>query len=354
MALSQTYLGNVEFTSQNALNSWSSSWKSVSGNIYITSLVDNVITNLSPLQNLESVGGSIIISENHNLTTLNGLDKLTTVGGIELSFNSTLTNINSLNKLTLVNGSVNVNGNQNLSSLNALNNSLSITGDLTIKNNPKLSQCSATAVCNFLNNHSVFSYLNVSNNSGSCYNESLLNTACNGSLPVVLDHFQVIGEGPTALLRWATSQESNVRSFDIESSKNGHEWHYSGTVKALGESTTLFQYMFVDSSPGEGNRYYRLKMMDMDGSFAYSRVRFIRFSEPDISFFPNPVADRLSIRGAGSFKLMEAFDSQGRSVLTLKGNPSKGIPVANWKKGFYMIKVVGQDGSVKNYRIVKN
>jgi hypothetical protein len=354
IAYGQTYLGNVEFTSQNALNSWSSSWKSVSGNVYITSLVDNVISNLSPLQNLESVGGSIIISENHTLTTLNGLDKLTTVGGIEISFNSTLTNINSLNKLTIVNGSVNVIGNQNLTSLNALNNSLSISGDLTIKNNPKLSQCSATAVCNFLNSHSPFSYLNVSNNSGSCFNETFLNTACNGSLPVVLSNFDVSTEGPTALLRWATSQESNVRSFEIESSENGDEWHHNGTVQALGESTALLQYMFIDPLAREGNHYYRLKMVDLDGSFAYSRVRFIRFSGPDISFFPNPVADRLYARGIVAFKSIEAFDPQGRPLLSLTENPSKGIPVGSWKKGFYLIRIVQQDGSVTKYRIAKN
>lgn len=350
----QTYLGNVEFTSQNALNSWSSSWKSVSGNVYITSLVDNVITSLSPLQNLESVSGSVIISENHSLTTLAGLDKLKTVGGLEISFNSTLTNINAIQMLTTVSGSVNFQGNQNLTTLNALNNALSITGDLTIKNNPKLSQCNVNAVCQFLNNHSSFNYLNVSNNAGSCFNEVSLNTGCNGALPVVLANFEVSVEGATALLRWATSQETNVRDFEIESSKDGAEWHYGGTVKATGESTTLLQYMFIDSSPEEGNHYYRLKMNDLDGSFAYSRVRSVRFNESDISLYPNPVADRLYFQDFSTFRLLEVFDSQGRPVLTLTQNPANGIPVANWKKGFYTIRAVGQDGAVKNYRIVKN
>ncbi|WAC12818.1 T9SS type A sorting domain-containing protein [Dyadobacter pollutisoli] len=350
----QTYLGNVEFTSQNALNSWSSSWKSVSGNVYITSLVDNVITSLSPLQNLESVTGSVIISENHSLTTLAGLDKLKTVGGLEISFNSTLTNINAIQMLTTVNGSVNILGNQNLTTLNALNNALSITGDLTIKNNPKLSQCNVNAICEFLNNHSSFTYLNVSNNAGSCFNEASLNTGCNGALPVVLANFEVIVEGATALLRWATSQETNIRDFEIESSNDGTQWHCDGTVKANGESTALLQYMFIDSSPGEGNHYYRLKMNDLDGSFAYSRVRSIHLGKSGISLYPNPVADRLYIRGAGTFNLLQVFDSQGRSVLTMRENPARGIPVATWKKGFYMIKIVGQKGSSKNFRIIKN
>jgi len=75
-------------------------------------------------------------------------------------------------------------------------------------------------------------------------------------------------------LEWATGQETNLKTFVVERSSDGQSFMAVGQVSARGSYS---QYEFTDSSPLDADRdvtfFYRLKLVDRDGSFRYSEVR---------------------------------------------------------------------------------
>jgi hypothetical protein len=75
-------------------------------------------------------------------------------------------------------------------------------------------------------------------------------------------------------LEWATGLETNLKTFVVERSSDGQSYVVVGQVPARGSYS---QYEFTDSSPLDADRgvtfFYRLKLVDRDGTFRYSEVR---------------------------------------------------------------------------------
>jgi len=174
-------------------------------------------------------------------------------------------------------------------------------------------------------------------------------------LPVTLTSFTLAQEGQTTLLNWATTSETNSDRFEIERSQNGRQWGQIGTKKSNGDSKSVKTYSFVDSEPLNGENLYRLKMVDRDGTFAYSRIESITFGGLSASFYPNPVAEKLIIR-TSDFSLIKSiaiYDANGRTVYQSTAVSGKEINVQSLPSGLYLIKMVNTNGTVITSKIVK-
>ena len=116
-------------------------------------------------------------------------------------------------------------------------------------------------------------------------------------LPIELRSFKVTKLDRSVNLDWITSSETNASHFEIERSQDLSNWTQLGIVSAIGESTTLQEYDFLDDKLPLNARnnhkifYYRLNMVDNDGKSDYSDVRSVRFDldgEADFLVYPNP------------------------------------------------------------------
>jgi hypothetical protein len=116
-------------------------------------------------------------------------------------------------------------------------------------------------------------------------------------LPVKLSDFSAKAAGNSSLLKWTTETESNSSHFIIERSVDNSSFTEIGTINAKNNTVTATNYSFTDSKPASGINYYRLKMVDMDGSFEISKVVEVRFnsSSASSSLFPNPCSNSLTI-----------------------------------------------------------
>lgn len=117
-------------------------------------------------------------------------------------------------------------------------------------------------------------------------------------LPVRLTSFQVdAGEGAN-IVKWTTSSEVDFSHFEIEHSGNAKEWSVLGSIVPEGSRTTKSTYQFRHIGPVPGDHYYRLKMVDADGSFEFSKIRNIHL-DPDLflTIYPNPVTAGFSLNG---------------------------------------------------------
>ena len=91
-------------------------------------------------------------------------------------------------------------------------------------------------------------------------------------LPVQFISFTATNKGANNLLNWSISSQQNVQEYDIERSANGSSFYKIGIVQATSKNLSMQTYSYSDVSPIQGINYYRLKEVDLDGSFTYSKV----------------------------------------------------------------------------------
>lgn len=144
-------------------------------------------------------------------------------------------------------------------------------------------------------------------------------------LPVELFSFTGIKSGKSVNLDWSTSSEINHSHFVIERSADQVSYTAIGKVKSAGNSNRLNAYAFIDAEAAaiaQPALYYRLKMVDMDGSYTYSNVVVINFNnkvEPIHAILPNPFENNLNITvdmsNITSAAQVKVIDLEGRVVV---------------------------------------
>jgi hypothetical protein len=126
------------------------------------------------------------------------------------------------------------------------------------------------------------------------YYEGIWITKNRGNTPVELSTFSAIPLGDKVVLQWTTVTETNNMGFEIERKFKDGSWEKIGSVKGNGTVTQKVHYSFDDHTvPGEGIYNYRLKQIDYNGAFEYSKEVEVIFGEvpEDYSIqqnYPNP------------------------------------------------------------------
>ena len=190
----------------------------------------------------------------------------------------------------------------------------------------------------------------------ACTNPIVYQYACNIPLPVKLESFDVTNSESGVLLNWATTSETNSDRFEIEHSIDATNWYGIGSVKAAGESKLSNKYSFTDASPVNGLNYYRLKMVDQDGSFAYSRIKSIRTSTGNgVTVYPNPVTESITLGTVdiSTIGSVEIFDAKGVVVMKTAKPASNKINVEKLGAGIYVMKITRTSGVSESQKIVK-
>lgn len=172
----------------------------------------------------------------------------------------------------------------------------------------------------------------------------LNNGGVNGNqpLPVGLVSFDAIKQSSKVLLQWVTENEINADTYVVERSADGINYVSIGNVIAHNNTGTN-NYDMNDLQPLQGINYYRLKMIDRDGSFRYSPVRKINFNSAldDITIYPNPVrSSRIFIASSGNCHKAVLYDAAGKIIktFTLQGRNNT-LELPGIAKGIYQLKV---------------
>jgi hypothetical protein len=95
-------------------------------------------------------------------------------------------------------------------------------------------------------------------------------------------------------LQWQTADEVNTQQFELESNNNGAGFTTIATIKAAGGGNNSYSYQ--DKTAYSSKVFYRLKMMDLDGRFTYSKVIWINSRQTGgVSLYPNPARALVNI-----------------------------------------------------------
>jgi hypothetical protein len=147
-------------------------------------------------------------------------------------------------------------------------------------------------------------------------------------VPVELSNFSVSINRNNVELTWETSSESNNYGFIIErrriNSNSDSKWMEIGFVQGKGTSTEINKYRFVESPTLNGVYNYRLKQVDFNGLFEYSKEVEVNVMVIEdfalMQNYPNPFNPSTVIKyqvAEGSHTILKVYDVLGREVTTL-------------------------------------
>jgi len=119
-------------------------------------------------------------------------------------------------------------------------------------------------------------------------------------LPVELTQFNGRPNGCLVDLQWYTESEENFSHFELQRSNNGRDFEKLTNIQGKGGTGILFNYTYLDKGAQEEN-YYRLKMIDLDGTSDLSKVISVKtecHNKEKFILYPNP-----GVVGYGSLNL---------------------------------------------------
>jgi hypothetical protein len=193
----------------------------------------------------------------------------------------------------------------------------------------------------------------VCNADGVCTNATLyISVFDDSALPVKLASFTVTAEGSVSNLSWSTSEEVNTSHFEVERSAEGKNWAKIGSVAASVNSTTLSRYSFADPTPLVGVNYYRLRMVDKDGTFANSEIRSVKFERlAGVRLYPNPVVDQFKIASDVAIKEVTLYSVTGKALI--KSGRKTEFDLSHLPTGIYTLSITHTNGQVTSHKILK-
>ncbi|MEI7587510.1 autotransporter-associated beta strand repeat-containing protein, partial [Runella sp.] len=176
-------------------------------------------------------------------------------------------------------------------------------------------------------------------------------------LPVELATFSGRANGSLVNLDWATATEKNNAYFSIERSKDGVDFQAIGKVNGAGNSTESRNYRFTDTKPEAGLNFYRLKQLDFDAQFSYSKVVSVMVGKTgNVSLSPVPAQDQLQVNletafsNDGTWQLLDYAGRLLQSGTIAAEAYNFTIDVAKLSQGAYILRLIdGQTVVTKQF-----
>ena len=169
------------------------------------------------------------------------------------------------------------------------------------------------------------------------------------------------------VLTWQTANETNFSHFEIQRSSpltpggGITNQKFENISEKKSDESKIYEY--IDRTPPLGaGGLYRLKMIDLDGKYSYSKIIFVK-NETEFSFtiYPNPVIENLNIlaniKEAGNYqiKIMDeiGYVKSSQNSFLNTGQNQISISTNSWQKGLYFAVIQGDMGFNKVLKFLK-
>lgn len=164
------------------------------------------------------------------------------------------------------------------------------------------------------------------------------------TLPARLSPLTVVNLPVGNQIQWTSFSETNTAWYQVERSSNGNAFVLVGTVAAAGNSNSRLQYTYEDATGITGRVYYRLKLVDADGSVSYSDIILVTISATEqLSVYPNPAVKNVRVQVSGNWPAgnnwLQLLNTTGRVVYRQKlAATQQEINVQQLPAGVYVVQ----------------
>jgi len=170
-------------------------------------------------------------------------------------------------------------------------------------------------------------------------------------LPVKLVNFTAKADGNLARLNWQTASEQSNKNFFIYRSGDNRIFPKIGELQGKGTTQTANFYTFYDKQPLNGNNYYKLTQVDLDGKETELGVEVLNFSlsATKVNIAPNPTQNKTDIWFAESkYTSLILTGIEGKVLQKANLKPSENkfeLDLSNYPSGIYFVKLTGNGDS---------
>ncbi len=184
-------------------------------------------------------------------------------------------------------------------------------------------------------------------------------------LPISLAWFKGEVVGDEGYLYWKTESELNNDYFEIQRSFDGGEFEVIGKVNGNGTTESAVDYMYEDASLQYGKNYYRLRQVDFDGKFSFSKTIVLEYTgapQLGLRVFPNPTRyTNINFKvnsGQKDAMIVRLFDLTGRIVYKAEISTEQigeevQIKTETLKNGMYVLEVIQGKGRATQRVIIQ-
>ncbi len=216
-------------------------------------------------------------------------------------------------------------------------------------------------------------YRIINNSNGGCGNDLALDDitfsqcASLSSLPVKGLKINTVEESGTGTrLLFSTESEYNTSMMETQKSTDGITWVTIHQQPAAGISDRYKAYSSNDNEATTNDVYYRIRQIDIDGTFTYSAVVSFKGggkSGNTMTAYPNPFSAKLSVNIVSAENdnyLITLYNAAGAQIQQIKLTARKGSNLAEFngtqlRNGMYLVTAVNSDGRIKfSQKLIRN
>jgi hypothetical protein len=175
--------------------------------------------------------------------------------------------------------------------------------------------------------------------------------------PALLLSFDAQSTGTQAQLTWVMENETNCKYFVIERSGSTGGYDSIGVVIGIDNNNNQTTYTYNDTHMLNGDNYYRLRQVNLQNDYKYSKVimLFSNQMNSQMSIYPNPAVQSLNYNIASATNqqvIVQVYSIAGVALMTTQqqlyvGNNQQNIAITGLKDGNYILKVTSFDGSTR-------
>jgi hypothetical protein len=194
------------------------------------------------------------------------------------------------------------------------------------------------------------------------FNRFYIIVANNNQLPVKLLTFNAKKENNNQVkLNWSTAIERNSSRFEIEHATDNKNFKPVGVVNAKGNSNVLTQYTFTHNSTSSIN-YYRLKQIDLNNTFDYSKVVMVNFNENEeiiiepVKIYPIPAKNEVTIElnRSQNITAISIYKLDGALINNIQSNnPKVKLEISDLPQGVYVLQIEDEFGEIFKRKLIK-
>ena len=149
----------------------------------------------------------------------------------------------------------------------------------------------------------------------------------------------------------------NALSFEVEFSADGRTWYRLGSLQILNANQGKFEFPHINIPVGK--IYYRIKQLDNDGTYIYSRLVVINNKSANNGFliYPNPATDIIQVTALDNTtqSFIELYDAVGRKLFSKTMTaPSFDINTSYFPNGTYTLRIINKESTTIEKIIIKH